>query len=88
MFSKDLINSFTSLKTPFYFYDLDLLQATIAALKKEANKYGFIVHYAVKANANDKILKLINENGLGADCVSGNEISKSLEVGFSNSDVV
>jgi len=88
MFSKDLINSFTSLKTPFYYYGLDLLQTTIAALIKEVDKYGFIVHYAVKANANDKILKLINENGLGADCVSGNEISKSLEVGFSNNDIV
>jgi diaminopimelate decarboxylase len=88
MFSKDLINSFTSLKTPFYFYDLDLLQATIEALKYEADKFGFIIHYAVKANANDKILKLINENGLGADCVSGNEISKALEMGFNADDIV
>jgi diaminopimelate decarboxylase len=88
MFSKELINSFTSHKTPFYYYDLDLLQTTIAALKKEADKYGFIVHYAVKANANDRILNIIKESGLGADCVSGNEISKSLEIGFSNNDIV
>jgi len=88
MFSNELINKFTSLTTPFYYYDLDLLRTTIAALKKEADKYGFIVHYAVKANVNDKILKIINESGLGADCVSGNEISKSLEMGFNNSDIV
>jgi diaminopimelate decarboxylase len=88
MFSKDLIKKFSSQATPFYYYDLELLKATIAILKKEADKYGFIIHYAVKANANDKILRIINENGLGADCVSGNEISKSLEIGFSNSDIV
>jgi diaminopimelate decarboxylase len=88
MFSKDLINIFTSFKTPFYYYDLDLLRTTIVSLKKEADKYGFVVHYAVKANANDKILKIINENGLGADCVSGNEISKSVEMGFSTKDIV
>ena len=88
MFSKELVNNFSSYQTPFYYYDLDLLQATIAALKKEADKYEFIVHYAVKANANDKILKIINESGLGADCVSGNEISKSLEMGFDKSDIV
>ena len=88
MFSKDLINIFGSLKTPFYYYDLDLLRTTIATLKKEVAKYEFVVHYAVKANANDRILKLINESGLGADCVSGNEISKSIELGFNNKDIV
>jgi len=49
MFSKDLVNRFGSLKTPFYYYDLNLLRATIAALKMEADKYNFIVHYAVNA---------------------------------------
>jgi len=88
MFSKDLVNRFGSLKTPFYYYDLDLLRATIASLIMEADKYNFIVHYAVKANANDEILKIINESGLGADCVSGNEILKSIEMGFSNNDIV
>ena len=88
MLSKDLIKNFTSTKTPFYYYDLDLLQNTISALKKEADKFRFVVHYAVKANANDKILKIIKENGLGADCVSGNEISKSLDIGYSNKDIV
>jgi diaminopimelate decarboxylase len=88
MFSNELINKFTSLTTPFYYYDLDLLRTTIDALKKEADKYGFIVHYAVKANVNDKILKIIKECGLGADCVSGNEISKSIEMKFNNSDIV
>jgi diaminopimelate decarboxylase len=88
MYSKELVNSFSSFQTPFYYYDLVLLQATIAALKKEADKYGFIVHYAVKANANDRILRIINESGLGADCVSGNEILKSLEMGFDKSDIV
>lgn len=88
MFNVELVNKFSSIPTPFYYYDLELLQSTIAKLKKEADRYGHIVHYAVKANANNRILKIINENGLGADCVSGNEISKSLEIGFGNNDIV
>lgn len=42
----------------------------------------FHLHYAVKANANPKILKIISEAGFGADCVSGGEIKAALEAGF------
>lgn len=69
-------------KTPFYFYDLDLLNQTLATAKKEADKYNFIIHYAVKANANDRILKIIRDHGIDSDCVSGNEIKKVIETGF------
>ena len=82
MFSTEQINKFKKLRTPFYFYDINLLKKTISELKKEADQRDYHVHYAVKANANDRILKIINDNGLGADCVSGNEVVKSIEVGF------
>ena len=45
----------------------------------EAARYGnYSVHYAVKANANPKVLAIIRENGLGADCVSGGEIRAAI----------
>lgn len=75
-------------KTPFYFYDLDLLNHTLATAKKEADKYNFIIHYAVKANANDRILKIIRHHGIDADCVSGNEIKKVIEIGFDPEGIV
>ncbi|MEJ2505295.1 MAG: hypothetical protein P8Y81_03410 [Ignavibacteriaceae bacterium] len=40
------------MKTPFYYYDISLLQKTIDELKKEADKRNYQIHYAVKANAN------------------------------------
>lgn len=88
MFKQSLLNKFAELKTPFYYYDIDLLKQTLEAVKDEIAKYGFIVHYAVKANANSRILKIINDYGFGSDCVSGNEIKRSVETGFSPEMIV
>jgi diaminopimelate decarboxylase len=82
MFSKEAIQKFQNIPTPFYFYDLELLKKTIQALKKESDKYGFHVNYAFKANANDEILSVIQKSGLGADCVSGNEVKRASEHKF------
>ncbi len=82
MFSSEQIKKFQSTPTPFYYYDLDLLNRTLNALKKESEKYGYHVHYALKANANDEILFAIQKSGLGADCVSGNEVKKANEQKF------
>lgn len=83
------VDRFSQMRTPFYYYDMELLRATLDAIKKEANQHeGFVVHYAVKANANPKILLAIRQAGLGADCVSGGEIEASLKAGFSSSKIV
>ena len=82
MFSPDTIHKFASIPTPFYYYDLELLKKTLEALKKESDKYGYLVHYALKANANDEILRTIKSYELGADCVSGNEVKKASEEKF------
>lgn len=82
MFNQKTIKKFRELKTPFYYYDLSILKETLAGLKKSAGKYGFIVHYALKANASEKILEPIRKAGLGADCVSGNEIKQAIKCGF------
>ena len=69
------IHKFRELETPFYYYDTNLLRHTLDTIRKEAGKYNkFCVHYAVKANANPKVLSIIRESGLGADCVSGGEL--------------
>ncbi len=88
MFNKKLINKFSTIKTPFYYYDLELLKKTIEVLNKEASKYKFIIHYAVKANSNKRILEIIRENKMGVDCVSGNEIIRSIETGFRAEEIV
>ena len=46
------------------------------------------MHYAVKANANPKILNIISQAGLGADCVSGGEILAAVNAGFPPARIV
>ena len=87
MFSKERIQLFQSKQTPFYAYDLSLLKKTLEAIKQYAPA-GYHIHYALKANSNPKILELIREAGFGADCVSGNEVKRSVESGFKPEDIV
>ena len=83
------VDKFQFLETPFYYYDTQLLGQTLAVINKEIAKYqNFEVHYAVKANANPKILKIICQTGLGADCVSGGEIQAALMAGFKADKIV
>lgn len=83
------IQKFQELKTPFYYYDTKVLRETLNCMNNEAKKHGnYIVHYAVKANANPKILSIIRENYLGADCVSGGEIKAAIKAGFPASKIV
>jgi diaminopimelate decarboxylase len=82
------IDKFKELQTPFYFYDAGLLRETLQTVVTEAAKYDYHVHYAVKANANSRILSIIRENGLGADCVSGGEIQAALNAGFPAGKIV
>ena len=83
------IEKFKELQTPFYYYDANLLRETLKVLTAEAGKHeNFVVHYAVKANANPKVLNIIHNAGLGADCVSGGEINAALKAGFPASGIV
>ena len=82
------IEKFEVLETPFYYYDMELLKETLEVIKAESGKYGYHVHYAVKANANPRILETIAAQGLGADCVSGGEVQAALDAGFPADKVV
>lgn len=74
--------------TPFYYYDMELLGRTLDACRAEASRYGYTVHYAMKANVEMPVLQAISAAGFGADCVSGWEVEAALAAGFSASDVV
>lgn len=83
------IDKFQEVETPFYYYDTALLRQTLQTINEEAGKHeGFVVHYAIKANANPKVLRIISQAGLGADCVSGGEIRRCLDNGFSPKKIV
>lgn len=83
------IEKFKQKETPFYYYDTALLRQTLRTINDEAGKHeNFCVHYAVKANANPKILGIIAQSGLGADCVSGGEIQAAVMAGFPADKIV
>lgn len=89
MMHKISADKFKDIRTPFYYYDTELLTQTLEAIKKEiGDKPNYHLHYAVKANANPKVLKLISQAGFGADCVSGGEIRASLAAGFPAEEIV
>ena len=83
------IDKFQEIQTPFYYYDTAVLRKTLQTINEEAGKHeNFEVHYAVKANANPKVLNIICQAGLGADCVSGGEIQAATNAGFPASKIV
>jgi diaminopimelate decarboxylase len=88
MFTTDIINKFKDLETPFYYYNMGILRETLEACTNASTKYGFHVHYAMKANFNPKVLDMIQSFGVGADCVSGNEVKAAIEHGFDKGKVV
>ncbi|MBB5437609.1 diaminopimelate decarboxylase [Pedobacter sp. AK017] len=88
MFSNKDISRFANLETPFYYYDLNLLQNTLNACANAAKLYNFHVHYALKANFNPAVLKKVKAIGFGADCVSGGEVNGAIETGFNPKQVV
>lgn len=88
MFSRDTVARFQNLETPFYYYDLNVLDQTLMSCKAASEKFAFHVHYALKANFNEQVLKAIEKVGFGADCVSGNEVKRAIEIGFDPGKVV
>lgn len=83
------IDKFKQLDTPFYFYDMDLLQKTFEEAQKEIKGIpNGMIHLAMKANCNADILKQANDAGFGIDTVSGGEILKAIEAGIPGNKIV
>lgn len=82
MFNSEIIERFKDTPTPFFYYNLDLLKESLKVVNEESIKYGYHVHYALKANSNIEILETIESYGFGADCVSGNEVARAISCGF------
>ncbi|WP_416865543.1 MAG: diaminopimelate decarboxylase [Imperialibacter sp.] len=83
-----LPGSIQNIPTPFYFYDLELLRKSLDEVKKHGLTKGYKVHYAMKANANPRILEVIRQYHLGADAVSANEVKAALAAGFPKEEIV
>ncbi len=86
---EQLENIASQYPTPFYLYDEAGIRKT-ARLVNQAfgwNK-GFKEYFAVKATPNPSILKILHEEGCGADCSSYTELLMSDAVGFKESEIM
>ncbi len=88
MLSRQIAEKLRAYETPFYLYDMALLRQTLESVVYESNKYGYRLHYAIKANYDDHLLETIRAYGLGIDCASGNELRKAIEAGFDPRTIV
>ena len=67
-------------KTPYYLYNTTLLKETISTCLSYANKNNIKIHFSLKSNFNEKILKILSSyKEIGADCVSGGEVGLALK---------
>ena len=88
MLSRQVAEKLKNYETPFYLYDTALLRQTLESVVYESKRYDYAVHYAIKANYDDRLLGIIREYGLGIDCASGNELRKAIELGFDPKNIV
>ncbi|MDO4367901.1 MAG: diaminopimelate decarboxylase [Bacteroidales bacterium] len=82
------LKAFENIHTPFYYYNTELLKKTLDVYTECIKKYGYSAHYALKANTDPVLLEMIKSYGLGADCVSGNEVKVAVKAGFSPDKIV
>ena len=88
MLSRQVADKLAKYETPFYLYDIELLNQTLESLMSIANKYNYKIHYAIKANYDARLLQIIRKHGVGIDCASGNEVRCAIEAGFDPKTIV
>ena len=82
-FDTNIIKALMQHETPFYYYDTDLLKQTLQTAQQAALQIpNSLVHFAIKSNANPRVLQYVRDTGFGADCVSGGEIQLCLKAGI------
>ena len=74
--------------TPFYCYSKVAIEQQILACKNAFHNTGATIHYAVKANSNLSVLRLMANAGLGADIVSVGELERALKAGIQPADII
>ena len=88
MSARNYIKQLAELPTPFYFYDMELLNRTLNKATEASSRYGYKIHYALKSNFDQRIVEAVRRAGMGMDCVSGNEVRMAVENGFAASEIV
>lgn len=73
--------------TPLYVYDAAVIRRQVTGIREAFNGLPFRPFYAMKANGNLAILRLVHEHGFGCDAVSPGEIHLALRAGFAADEI-
>jgi diaminopimelate decarboxylase len=87
----DLDKALAKFETPFFYYNLDHVETRARLLKSALVGQAGLptsIHYAMKANANPALLRLLKATGLQVDVVSGGEANCARANGFDSSDIL
>lgn len=87
-FTPAIIEKLKQLPTPYYYYNTEVFELTVQKAIKGAKIVDGHIHYALKANHQDKLLQIISKHKIGADCVSKGEIEKALKNNISPEKIV
>jgi len=84
----DLVSVAAEVGTPYFVYSGRLLIETFVQFRRALKPLPGIICYALKANGNLALLKILASLGCGADVVSGGELYRALKAGFPPSHIV
>ena len=87
LFDEGLLSKLQKIATPYYYYDLRILDATLTAIRLAIKDLPYYIHYAMKANSNSPVLQKVKESGFGVDTVSGKEIEWAIKHGFKGNQI-
>lgn len=74
--------------TPFYIYDESAIRQNVREFIKAFSwNKGFKEYFAVKANPNPTLLRILKEEGCGVDCSSYTELMLADALGFESGDI-
>ncbi len=75
-------------QTPFYLYSTNEIKRNCQLVQKIGSEFNLHPCYALKANYNPALIKLIHSYGFGADVVSGGELTFALKCGIPAEQIV
>ena len=84
----DLTELADQVGTPFYVYSAATLRRHVRVLREAFAGIPTLLAYAMKANSNQAVLKLLANEGAGADVVSGGELERALAAGIAPHKIV
>ena len=90
MVSKEGIQDYNNLQTPYFMIDEKELKYNIVNLKNALNKHwdNYIMGYSFKTNSLPWLIKYFKEDGFYAEVVSDDEYKLGLEVGYEQHRII